>query len=150
MDDENSQIKIRLVDVLNSILCPVVGCWALRGGYSDYYFDSDAESHVLEVWPIAIEPPEEHMGNGYPPTDQGLVVRVGRVRFHGVGEGDSTGSLPFQPTPFALRDRLGGRWSAIGVAGPSRGRRSGRRSLTNDRACKGKRKFAKCSGRKRL
>jgi hypothetical protein len=64
MDDEDSKIKTRLVEVLNSMLCPVVGCWPLHGGHSEYHCDSDTESHVLEVWPIGIEPPEEHEGKG--------------------------------------------------------------------------------------
>src|SRR3989304_5276871 len=45
MNDEDSKIKTRLGDVLNSILCPVVGCWPLHGGHSEYYFDPDVESH---------------------------------------------------------------------------------------------------------
>ena len=55
MNKEDSKIETRLGDVLNSILCPLAGCWSLHGGHSEYYFDPDAESHVLEVRPVGIE-----------------------------------------------------------------------------------------------
>ena len=65
MNDEDFKIKDRLAEVLNSILCPVAGCWPLHGGHSEYYFDTDAESYVLEVWPVGIEEPDEYEGNGH-------------------------------------------------------------------------------------
>lgn len=81
MNEEDSKIKTRLAEVLNSILCPVVGCWPLHGGHTEYYFDPDAESHVLEVWPVGIEEPEEHEGNGHHPTDQGLLYELAEFDF---------------------------------------------------------------------
>ena len=51
------------------VLCPIAGCWPLRGADSDYYFDTHSECHVLEVWPIGIEEPGEHEGNGHLQTD---------------------------------------------------------------------------------
>ena len=36
---EDSKVKTRLGEVLNSILCPVVGCWPLHGGHSEYYLE---------------------------------------------------------------------------------------------------------------
>lgn len=81
MSNKDSKIKARLGDVLNSILCPVVGCWPLHGGHSEYYFDSDAESHVLEVWPVGIEEPEEHEVNGNHQTDQGLLYELAEFDF---------------------------------------------------------------------
>jgi hypothetical protein len=98
MDDEDSRIKTRLVDVLNSILCPAVGCWPLHGGHSENYFDSDAESHVLEVWPIGIEPPEEHEGNGYPPTDPSLLYELAEFDFTGLAK-----EIPLEHFHFSQR-----------------------------------------------
>lgn len=60
---EDDFIEDRLIDVMNSIFCPISGCWPLHGGHSEFYFDNNTESHVLEVWPVAIEP-EEPQGNG--------------------------------------------------------------------------------------
>jgi hypothetical protein len=51
--------------------CSVTGCWSLHGAHLDYYFDTDAQSHVLEVWPVGIEEPEEHQGNGEHRRDRG-------------------------------------------------------------------------------
>jgi len=48
MNEEDSMIESRLGDVLNSILCPVAGCWSLHGGHSEYYFDADAESEQVD------------------------------------------------------------------------------------------------------
>ncbi|HJN07313.1 MAG TPA: hypothetical protein QF564_01370 [Pirellulaceae bacterium] len=81
MNDEEPYIKDRLADVLNSILCPVAGCWPLHGGHSEYYFDTDAESHVLEVWPVGIEEPEEHEGNGHHQAGQGLLYELAEFDF---------------------------------------------------------------------
>ena len=81
MDDEAASIKDRLADVLNSILCHVAGCWPLHGGHSEYYFDTDAESHVLEVWPVGIEEPEEHGGNGRHQAEPGLLYELAEFDF---------------------------------------------------------------------
>ena len=81
MNDEDSKIKTRLAESLNSILCPVAGCWPLHGGHSEYYFDIDAESHVLEVWPVGIEEPEEHGGNGHQQTEHGLLYELAEFDF---------------------------------------------------------------------
>ena len=81
MNDEDPKITTRLAEVLNSILCPVVGCWPLHGGHSEYYFDTDAESHVLEVWPVGFEEPEEHGGNGHHQTEHGLLYELAEFDF---------------------------------------------------------------------
>ena len=80
MPDE-SQIKARLEEVLQSIFCPVVGCWPLHGGHSEYYFDTDAESHVLEVWPLGIEETEAHEGNGHQQTEHGMLYELAEFDF---------------------------------------------------------------------
>ena len=81
MNHEDTSIKDRLTDVLNSILGPVAGCWPLHGGHSEYYFDADAESHVLEVGPVGIEEPEEHGGNGHHQTEHGLLYELAEFDF---------------------------------------------------------------------
>ena len=81
MNDEELSIEDRLAGILNSILCPVAGCWPLHGGDSEYYFDTDAKCHVLEVWPIGIEEPEEHEGNGHHQVDQSLLYELAEFDF---------------------------------------------------------------------
>ena len=64
MDAEEAKIKARLEEVLQSILCPIVGCWCLHGCHYEYYYDEGYESHVLEAWPVGFEEPEKPGGNG--------------------------------------------------------------------------------------
>jgi len=61
---ESAKIKRRLEEVLESILCPIAGCWCLHGAETAYYFDHGCECHVLEVWPVGWHEPEEPGGNG--------------------------------------------------------------------------------------
>jgi len=77
-----ASINNRLSDVLNSILCPVAGYWPLHGVHSEYFYDTDAECHVLEVWPIGVEEPKAHGGNGHHQSEPDLLVRTGGVRLH--------------------------------------------------------------------
>ena len=81
MNEEDPKIKTRLAEVQQSILCPVAGCWSLHGGQTEYYLDTDAESHVLEVWPVGIEEPEEHEGNGHHQAGQGLLYELAEFNF---------------------------------------------------------------------
>lgn len=81
MTGSDLAINDRLTEVLQSILCPVAGCWSLHGAQSEYYFDTDAESHVLEVWPVGIEEPEEHEGNGHHQAGQGLLYELAEFDF---------------------------------------------------------------------
>lgn len=78
---KDTKISLRLNDVMNSILCPVAGCWFMHGVHSEYYFDHDAESHVLEVWPVGIEEPEEVEGNGRQQTEPGLLYELAEFDF---------------------------------------------------------------------
>jgi hypothetical protein len=59
------KIRRRLEDVMSLIPCPVSGCWFIHGAETAYYYDSNCECHVLEVWPVSVEGPEEHEGNGH-------------------------------------------------------------------------------------
>lgn len=64
MDAEQAEIQERLEEVLQSMLCPVSGCWCLHGCHYEYYYDEGCECHVLEVWPVGFHEPEEEGGNG--------------------------------------------------------------------------------------
>ena len=64
MNSEEAKIKVRLEEVLQSIFCPVGGCWFLHGCHHEYYWYEDCECHVLEVWPVGFEELEEPRGNG--------------------------------------------------------------------------------------
>ena len=88
-------INDRLAEVLQSILCPVSGCWSLHGGQTEFYFDRGMESHVLEVWPVGIEEPEEHEGNGHHQTEQGLLYELAEFEFTDLSKEISLGHFHF-------------------------------------------------------
>ncbi len=68
-DEDDPRIRQRLDDVLSSIMCPIAGCWPIHGAESALYFDNDTETYVLEVWPVGVEEPVEHEGNGHEESD---------------------------------------------------------------------------------
>jgi hypothetical protein len=86
MTNEDDKISMRLNDVMNSIPCPVAGCWPMHGAHSEYYYDDDAESHILEVWPVGIEEPEKHEGNGRQHTEPGLLYELAEFDFTELGK----------------------------------------------------------------
>jgi hypothetical protein len=81
MSDDDPTITTRLNDALNMILCPVVGCWSLHGGHLEYFYDTDAESHVLEVWPVGVEEPQVSVGNGHRQTEPDLLYELAEFDF---------------------------------------------------------------------
>jgi hypothetical protein len=81
MNDDSQKARERLEAALNALLCPITGCWPLHGCHYEYYFDADAESHVLEIWPVGIEDPEGHEGNGHHETGQGLLYELAEFDF---------------------------------------------------------------------
>ena len=64
MKPDDTTIKDRLEEVLQSIVCPVSGCWGMHGAHYEYYHDDGCECYVLEVWPVAFEDPQPEGGNG--------------------------------------------------------------------------------------
>ena len=86
MTNDDTKISSRLNDVMSSILNPVVGCWPMHGAHSEYYYDQDAESHVLEVWPVGIEEPEEHEDNGRKQAESGLLYELAEFDFTELGK----------------------------------------------------------------
>ena len=63
MKPDDTTIKDRLEEVLQSIVCPVSGCWGMHGAHYEYYHDDGCECYVLEVWPLAFEDPQPEGGN---------------------------------------------------------------------------------------
>jgi hypothetical protein len=62
---DDPRISERLHDVLTMIMCPIAGCWSLHGAETVMYYDEDTHAYVLEAWPVGVEQPEEHAGNGH-------------------------------------------------------------------------------------
>jgi hypothetical protein len=81
MNDDSQQARKRLETVLNSLLCPIAGCWPLHGCDYEYYFDADAETPVLEIWPVGIDEPTDHKGNGHHESTQGLLYELAEFDF---------------------------------------------------------------------
>ena len=98
MSNDDDRISSRLKDVMASILCPVAGCWGLHGAHSECYYDQDAESHVLEVWPVGIEEPEEYEGNGREQTEPGLLYELAEFDFTELGK-----EIPLEHFHFSQR-----------------------------------------------
>jgi hypothetical protein len=98
MDRETARIKARLERVLNSIYCPVHGCWPAHGGHYEYYHESGSDRHVLEVWPAAVKASEKHEGNWYGENRQGQLHELADFEF-----GRLSGEIPLQHLHFSQR-----------------------------------------------
>jgi hypothetical protein len=61
----SQQIQRRLAEVMSLLPCPMSGCWGLHGAETCYYYDTNCECHVLEIWPVGVEEFVEHGGNGH-------------------------------------------------------------------------------------
>ena len=101
MDTDDSAIKARLEEVLQSMLCPVSGCWGLHGCHYAYYYDSDCECHAMEVWPTAIDEPDQHDGNGHQRTERGLLYELAEFEFS-----DMVKELPLEHFHFSQRRQI--------------------------------------------
>jgi hypothetical protein len=77
----SQKIKRRLEEVLSLIPCPVSGCWGLHGAETAYYYDSNCECHVLEVWPVGIEEPDEPGGNGHERVEREILFELAEFEF---------------------------------------------------------------------
>ena len=78
-DQDDPRIQERLHAVLELIMCPVAGCWSLHGVQVVYYLDEDAGCYVLETWPVGVEEPAEHEGNGT--ESDGLLYELAELDF---------------------------------------------------------------------
>lgn len=98
MTNDDETLSASLNRVMTSILCPTAGCWGLHGAHSECYYDHDAECHVLEVWPVGIEEPEEPEGNGREQSDPGVSYELAEFDFTELGK-----EVPLQHFHFSQR-----------------------------------------------
>ncbi len=80
MKPDDVTVKARLEEVLQSIICPVSGCWGLHGAHCEYYHDEGSECYVLEVWPVAFEEPEREGCTGED-TDAAICYEFAEFEF---------------------------------------------------------------------
>ena len=95
MDPETARIKQRMERVLNSIYCPVHGCWPAHGCHYEYYYDSGAGCHVLEVWPVSVDEPDRQPGNWYGDNQRGQQYELADFEFSGLAREISLKHLHF-------------------------------------------------------
>ena len=100
MNAEDPEIEEWLKEVLVSILCPVAGCWFMHGCNHVYCYDSNCESHVLEVWPVGVEESDEDNGNGRHRTDQHLLYEFAEFDFMSLHE------IPLQHFHFSQQRQI--------------------------------------------
>ena len=91
----------RLEEVMAMIPCPVAGCWGLHGAETAFYFDEDYECHVLEVWPVGIEEPEGHDGNGDDREEGDILYELAEFDF-----ADLIKEVPLETFHFSQREAL--------------------------------------------
>jgi hypothetical protein len=77
----SQMIQRRLEEVLSLIPCPVSGCWFLHGAETVFYYDRNCECHVLEVWPMGVEGPDEQEGNGHEPAGREILFELAEFDF---------------------------------------------------------------------
>lgn len=63
--EDDPRIAERLHEMLSSIMCPISGCWSLHGAETVVFHDTEADTFVLEVWPVTVEEPIDEQGNGH-------------------------------------------------------------------------------------
>lgn len=83
---ESAKIKRRLEEVMDTIPCPIAGCWSLHGAQTAYYFDHNCQCHVLEVWPVGFQEPLQSGGNGHPPSDDAVCYELAEFDFSDLAE----------------------------------------------------------------
>ena len=101
MNSEEAKIQERLEEVLQSMLCPVSGCWCLHGCHCEYYYNHDADTHVLEVWPVGFPEPEEAGGNGRDRDDEDLCYELAEFEF-----GELVKEVPLEHFHFSQRRQI--------------------------------------------
>lgn len=99
MNPEEAKIKARLEEVLQSIFCPVGGCWCLHGCHYEYYYDEGCEYRVLEVWPVGFKEPEEAGENGRKKGD--ICYEFAEFEF-----GEIVTELPLEHLHFSQRRQI--------------------------------------------
>ena len=77
----SDKIQRRLEDVASLLPCPVSGCWGLHGAETSYFYDANCESHVLEVWPVAVEKEVDEETNGHEGREPGVLYELAEFDF---------------------------------------------------------------------
>jgi hypothetical protein len=77
----SDEIRRRLEEVMSLLPCPVSGCWGIHGAETSYFYDSNCECHVLEVWPVAVEEQVEQETNGHEGTEPDLLYELAEFDF---------------------------------------------------------------------
>ena len=98
MSAKKAKIKARLEEVIESIFCPVSGCWCLHGGHYEYYYDKDCECHVLEVWPVGFREAADEEGNGREHDENDICYEFAEFEF-----GEMMKELPLEHCHFSQR-----------------------------------------------
>lgn len=101
MNHEAAKIKDRLEEVLESIFCPVGGCWGLHGGHYEYYYDEGCECHALEVWPAGFQEAEKEGSNGRQRDDEGICYEFAEFEF-----GKMVKEVPLKHLHFSQRRQV--------------------------------------------
>ncbi len=101
MPEEEAKIKARLEEVLESIFCPVGGCWCLHGGHYEYYYDEGCECHVLEVWPVGFKEAVDEEGNGREQDEDGICYEFAEFEF-----GEMIKEVPLEHLHFSQRHQV--------------------------------------------
>ena len=101
MDTEPAEIQERLEEVLQSMLCPVSGCWCLHGCHYEYFYDEGCECHVLEVWPTGFEEREKHGGNGHQKAGEEICYELAEFEF-----GEMVKEIPVEHLHFSQRRQI--------------------------------------------
>ena len=81
MTSDDPSAKDRLVEVLESLYCPVSGCWSEHGCRYEYREGEDEETYVLEVWPVAIPEPAASSTNGDHRSESGVLYEPATFDF---------------------------------------------------------------------
>ena len=101
MNPEEAKIKARLEEVLQSIFCPVGGCWPIHGCHCEFYCNYDAETHVLEVWPVGFQEAENGGGNGRERDEDGICHEFAEFEF-----AEMVKEIPLEHLHFSQRRQI--------------------------------------------
>lgn len=101
MRPDDAKIKARLEEVLESIFCPVSGCWGLHGCHYEYYYDEGCECHVLEVWPVGFKEPREEGDDGQDDAEHMICYEFAEFEF-----GEMVKVVPLEHLHFSQRRQI--------------------------------------------
>jgi hypothetical protein len=62
----------------------VSGCWFDHGAETAYYYDTNCECHVLEVWPVGVGEEVDEETNGHVGTEPDVLYELAESDFKGL------------------------------------------------------------------